>query len=71
MELLPYYYYSFLWTSSISDLYRMVSGFPKGLMNYFYHGLTANVIANTVNLSDEEVAQLKEKPAYISAFDMT
>lgn len=60
-----------LWLDVDSDLYHLISALPKGLMNYFYHGLTADVIANTVNLDEDEVLSLTQKPAYISAFDMT
>ena len=60
-----------LWLDVDSDLYQVVSNLPKGLMNRFYHGLTANVIAHTIHLDQEEVHSLTQKPAYISAFDMT
>ena len=60
-----------MWLDIHSDLYRLVSKLPKGIMNYFYNGLTAHVIAKTINLSEKEKRRLTQKPAYITAFDMT
>lgn len=59
------------WLDVDSDIYRLVSSLPKGLMNRFYHGLTAQIIAKTNGFSPEEIDQLKQQPAYISSFDLT
>ena len=60
-----------MWMDVVSDLYRDVKKLNTGFFGKLFKGKRANVIIKTKGILPAEKQELKAKPAYISAFDLT